>query len=242
MAPEIINLLQEQSFGATIELLEQNIVTVTKLNWDYLDALKFQEWANDFVWKNKNISIIIFTNHPTCLTLGRGLQRKIGVTSALIDFDPQIKERLTIPVYSIKRGGGLTFHHPGQLVIYPIINLTTYDLKVYGLMSQLFKMTTEVLKEELHLDEFDYCRDLLGLWKEQTKYASIGLQVRRFVTFHGLALNLFANESLKRNLPLIFPCGLPPQTYGNIQDLHLNNFSIEEIIIPYKCKLPLLLQ
>lgn len=241
MAPEIISNINDQLGGNEIEVLGDNIIGVTRFNWEYEKALEFQYWCCEFVRANPKLSIIIFTNHPTCLTIGRGLQRNAKDKMELVDFNPEIKKHLTIPVYEVKRGGGVTFHHPGQLVVYPIINLTEKKISVYSLINRLFKITTECLYELYGLTEFDYCRNLLGLWKENTKYASIGLQVRRYVTLHGMALNLNKDSLFEKNLNLIYPCGLPPKSYGNIEDLTSKKTGAEETQSLMKSKLPILL-
>ena len=74
MASELINEIKTRFKCNNIEIID-NIICVTKLNWEYLDALKFQEWCTDLVYSNHKLIILIFTSHSTCLTLGRGLQR-----------------------------------------------------------------------------------------------------------------------------------------------------------------------
>ena len=203
-----------------VQELDSDNILVSKFNWDYLEALKFQEACVDYVYQNPKTSIFIATNHPACLTVGRGLQKKVGDTTELVDFSDWQRSQVKIPVYDIKRGGGVTFHHPGQLVIYPIVNLTHKKMKVYTLMSHVLRELSEAIKQNFGNLEFDYCRDLLGLWVEKSKVASIGLQVRRFVTFHGVALNVFNNDEVLQALETVYPCGLPGNTYQSLSDLY----------------------
>ena len=65
-------------------------------------------------------------------------------------------------------------------------------------MSKIFKVLTECLKKQ-GVTDLDYCRDLLGLWSGDKKIASIGVQLRRFVSFHGVALNLDPDEQIERD-------------------------------------------
>jgi len=229
MAKEIINqICMDQginSDGLESKVIKNNIILVKKFNWPYLEALKFQEACVDYVYQNPKISIFIATNHPTCLTLGRGLQKKIGDETELIDFSDQQRSQIQVPVFDIKRGGGVTFHHPGQLVIYPIVNLTHKKLKVYTLMSHLLRELSSGIKSTLGEKSFDYCRDLLGLWSDQYKIASIGLQVRRFVTFHGVALNVSDNPEIEQTLRVIYPCGLSGSVYKSLSSLYNKNLS-----------------
>ena len=224
---------------------KSGMIFVERYNWPYLDALKFQEACVDYVYKNPAISIIISTNHPACLTVGRGLQKKIGDKTQLVDFSNWQREQINIPIYDIKRGGGMTFHHPGQLVIYPVVNLTKHKIKVYWLMNNLLKELSEVLCELYGPAEFDYCRDLLGLWVNSAKLASIGLQVRRFVTFHGLALNVHENETINTSLQSIYPCGLPGETYKSLRSIYTDSdqpLVVEEIFSRMKKRLELILE
>ena len=155
-----------------------NSLTVTKFDWDYLDCLSFQEDLVDLIYQEeyKSFSVFIMTNHPTCLTLGRGLQRKVDDKIALVDFDESLESRLEVPVYRIKRGGGITFHHPGQVVIYPIINLSKHQMKVYTMMNNLMFVTSKVLGQ-YSINGLDYCRDLLGMWFKEQKIAARGSAV-----------------------------------------------------------------
>ena len=73
---DICEKLEIDSSEMEIKSLESNIILVSKFNWNYLEALKFQEECVDYVYHHPKTSIIIATNHPACLTVGRGLQKK----------------------------------------------------------------------------------------------------------------------------------------------------------------------
>ena len=233
MATEIIKNICTQTqtdfTSLAVSVPADDIIFVKKFNWSYLDALKFQEACVDYVYQNPKISILVVTNHPACLTLGRGLQKKVGDTTELVEFSEWQRKQIKIPLYDIKRGGGITFHHPGQLVIYPIVNLTNKKIKVYTLMSHLLRELSGSLANIFGKQDFDYCRDLLGLWVGSNKIASIGLQVRRFVTFHGVALNVIADDETNEALKVVYPCGLPGATYSDLSRLYQRELSRESI-------------
>ena len=231
---DICQKLEIDSSDMNMKTLDSNIIIVSKFNWNYLEALKFQEECVDLVYHNPKISIIIATNHPACLTVGRGLQKKVGDTTELVDFTDWQRSQVNIPVYDIKRGGGVTFHHPGQLVIYPIVNLTNKKLKVYTLMSNILRELSKTLRELYGEADFDYCRDLLGLWVNESKVASIGLQVRRFVTFHGVALNIYDDVKISESLKIVYPCGLPGGTYKTLSDIYSRKLFTGEINSVYE--------
>jgi len=203
-----------------LQLVGDNIAFVEKWDWDYPKAHEFQMAALELVRQNPKLSIFIFCSHPHCLTLGKGLQKsKDPSFASLIDFDPRLRERLDIPLYDIKRGGGLTFHYPGQWVLYPIVNLNRSNLDVYKVMNYVLGLTTEVLKEKFNVENLSYREKMLGLWHRDKKLASIGLAVSHFVTYHGMALNLLLDEKMKKSLGMVNPCGLPGSTYVELESI-----------------------
>ncbi|RLA64560.1 MAG: lipoyl(octanoyl) transferase [Epsilonproteobacteria bacterium] len=203
-----------------LKLVGEDIAFIEKWDWDYLEAHEFQKAALELVRQNPKLSIFIFCSHPHCLTLGRGLQKsKDPSFTSLIDFDPRLKERLDIPLHEIKRGGGLTFHYPGQWVLYPIINLNRSGKDVYKVMNGILEITTDVLKDYFKIENLSYTEKMLGLWHGDKKLASIGLAVSHFVTYHGMALNILQDPRMKKSLELINPCGLPGSTYVELESI-----------------------
>jgi lipoyl(octanoyl) transferase len=122
---------------------------------------------------------LIFLEHPPVYTLGRGAD-----ASDLRGAD----EILGVPVFRISRGGGVTFHGPGQLVAYPIITLRHGGRDVHRYVRNLEEVLIGVC------GDFGIAaqrRDgLTGVWVGEAKIASIGVGVRRWTTFHGVALNV----------------------------------------------------
>jgi lipoyl(octanoyl) transferase len=200
----------------------ENIFVLKKWDWDYLLAQDFQLKCVDYVQQNPHVTLLIICSHPHCFTIGRGLQ-KVKETSKieLVDFDESLP--LRFPLHHIKRGGGLTFHYPGQVVFYPIMNLTSHKLAVYDVMLKIMEITKELLEKQFFLESLTIKRDLLGLWFEDQnrlyKIASIGLAVTRFNTYHGLALNLFNDKQMFQALSSLHPCGLPGILYNDIERL-----------------------
>jgi lipoyl(octanoyl) transferase len=92
--------------------LDERTVVVTKWNWEYGVAHKFQRAALEVVQNTPNLRILICTSHPDVLTNGRGLQKpRKGEKLELVDFNPADHKSLPFPLYQVERGGGLTFHH-----------------------------------------------------------------------------------------------------------------------------------
>lgn len=137
---------------------------------------------------------LLLLEHAPVYTIGRTRDQ-----SSLLN-----PERLPHPVHEISRGGQATYHGPGQLVGYPIVDLTPLgkDLHQY-----LRALESSLLEFCHHYGVQAQRRDgLTGIWVENRKLASIGVGVKKWVTYHGFALNL-----RKESLPpfqYITPCGL----------------------------------
>lgn len=207
---------------------KENIYFLKKWNWDYMEAEAFQRSCVDFVSVNPHISIFLVCSHQSCFTLGRGLQKlKENIEIDLVDYDSN--SRLAYPLYQVKRGGGLTFHYPGQVVFYPIINLTYHRLAVHDFMNTIMKVAELTLFHQFNLQNINIRNDLLGLWVEnKAKIASMGLAISRFNTYHGLALNFFKDQDMFNALEYLHPCGLPGNIYHNIESQTGNNLVSED--------------
>lgn len=224
-----INKAQEnygpsKSQNFDLSFLSKNILIVEKWNWPYKEALSFQKDAVNFVQENSKYKIFIFCNHPHCFTMGHGLQKEKGKRlNGLYETGNDLLVKLKFPIHKIKRGGGLTFHYPGQWIFYPIIHLNSNDLSVPKLIDQFLKTIRQTLKENYKLTTTYHQKKFLGLWKDNHKLASIGVGIDRMVTYHGIALNIRYDELMFNELRNINPCGLKSSTYICLEDL-LNIF------------------
>lgn len=199
--------------------LNERTVVVTKWNWEYSLAHKFQREALKLVSETPALRILICCNHPEVLTNGRGLQKpRKGETLPLVDFNPNEHRNLPYPLFQIERGGGLTFHHPGQFIFYPIVKLNPKALSLSHMIDQIFDFSIEVL-ESWGIKGLHHQHQLLGLWHENKKVASMGIAIERLTTFHGMAINLLDNENMRRAMSALNPCGLTSETYSAAEKL-----------------------
>jgi lipoyl(octanoyl) transferase len=107
-----------------------------------------------------------------------------------------------IPIIQVDRGGQVTYHGPGQLVVYPLIDLKRKKLNVRQIVTILEKSVIELL-QEYHITATSQCK-APGVYVKEKKICSLGLRIRRGCSFHGLALNLNMDlEPFSR----INPCG-----------------------------------
>ncbi len=192
-----------------------DVLIITKFNWDYEACLDFQKEAQSYIQKNRHLKIYIFCNHPHIFTLGRGNER--GVLG-LTEFDESKTSNLSFPVHKIRRGGGITFHYPGQWIFYPIVSInTSYTLEDH--MCWLLRSVKEVLIESYGLTEAISAKKLMGVWLNRKKLASIGVGLNRFVTEHGIALNVLRDKTMFDELVKINPCGMDSQTYQAMEEV-----------------------
>jgi lipoate-protein ligase B len=141
--------------------------------------------------------IVLILEHPPVFTLGR----RAGIEN--LKASRAFLERKKIPVIPVERGGDITFHGPGQLVVYPIIDLVKAGLNVMDYVASLEEiMLLTVSDWGIPAQRNSVNR---GIWVAKKKLGSVGISVQRGVTFHGFALNV--NLSLKP-FKWIHPCGL----------------------------------
>lgn len=195
--------------------LKDKTLYVTKWNWDYQDCLAFQKNAQNLISKNRVHKVFIFCNHPHCFTLGRGNERG---QDNLIDFPVSMMSSLKFPVHKIHRGGGITFHYPGQWIFYPIVSINEKNT-LEDHMCWLLKSVKNILKDHFELDQVMAAKKLMGVWFERKKLASIGVGLNRFVSEHGIALNLVFDKNMFEEVHKINPCGMTPTTYTCLSEL-----------------------
>ncbi|HEY2806304.1 MAG TPA: lipoyl(octanoyl) transferase LipB [Gemmatimonadales bacterium] len=149
---------------------------------------------------------LLLLEHPPVITLGRGTKN----TSLPIDAESLRKRG--IEVVEIERGGDVTYHGPGQLVGYPIIDLQQHTPDLHWYLRRLEAMLIAALGS---LGIPAQPREgYTGVWTSGRKIASIGIHVRQWVTWHGFALNVTTDLS---PFSLIVPCGIPDVVMTSVE-------------------------
>jgi lipoate-protein ligase B len=176
---------------------------------DYSETLQLQK---ELVEKRANDEIedtLILVEHPWVYTAGRALHEsttKDENGNAFI----KVKNHGFVPIVECERGGKMTFHGPGQLVGYPIFKLSHQDLRRY--LRDLERILMACVQEQALLPAKPCPETLLlepgqlqtGVWILDRKVASIGIAVKKWVTYHGFALNVFTDLKF---FEAIDPCG-----------------------------------
>ncbi|MBM4102650.1 MAG: lipoyl(octanoyl) transferase LipB [Planctomycetes bacterium] len=140
---------------------------------------------------------ILLVEHPPVITLGaRKSENK------LLADEITLKNK-GIEIITIGRGGGTTAHNPGQLVIYPIVKLKTLKLDVPQFVRLVEQLGLELLDKSGVIAHRQ--KGLPGLWVGKEKIASVGIQIKKWVTMHGIAVNICNDLTI---FDYIVPCGL----------------------------------
>lgn len=184
---------------------------------DYADCYRLQHQLHTLRCQGRIPDTILTVVHNPVFTIGRSGSR----TNILVS--PEVLQEEGITVYEVERGGDITYHGPGQLVVYPIIDLREQgrDLKRY--IRNLEQALINCL-QELGIAG-GRCPGFPGVWVDRRKIASVGVYVKHWVTLHGLALNVRVN---RKHFGLINPCGMEIEVVS-LDDLLEEAISLEEV-------------
>lgn len=197
----------------------------------YAEAWEFQKSLVEKRVRDEIPDTFLFVEHPPVITRGRGLQRKAGEDESAVRAMPLGPLPAETEYFEIERGGDLTWHGPGQLVIYPIVKLDGQGFgpnhDVTGFLRKLERTIGECLAE--YGLEREARADATGIWVRPAgtsqgfrKIASIGIAVRKWVTYHGVGLNL--SNSLA-GFQAISPCGFSPEVMTTLESMGLTSKS-----------------
>ncbi len=183
---------------------------------NYFDALQIQKELFNEKIKNKNLGLknvndVLICEHNHVYTIG-----KSGNENNLLINDDFLKS-INASYYRTDRGGDITYHGPGQLVIYPIIDLENFNLGVKDYIYKLEYLIIDVLKK--YGINAEISDGNIGVWLDvgkpsERKICSIGVKVSKGITMHGLALNVNTDLSY---FNYINPCGFTDKNVTSIK-------------------------
>lgn len=174
----------------------------------YGPALELQRHLHLLRARGEVEDMVLSLEHEPVITIGR------RGTAEHILAPPEELRRLGVEVVSVERGGDVTYHGPGQLVLYPILDLRGWgrDLRAYvGSLEEIMIRTARTFGVEAFRRE-----GYPGVWHERGKLGAVGVHVRDWVTMHGLAFNVDLDPDGFR---LIVPCGIPGSRAVSLADL-----------------------
>jgi lipoyl(octanoyl) transferase len=188
-----------------------------KMAWEWQRSLLKERLENPSL-----DDVLILLEHPPVYTLGQ------GATLANLNFDPDTNN---YELYRIERGGEVTYHCPGQIVGYPILNLRYYQQDLHWYLRQLEEVIIRVLA--LYNLTGERIPGMTGVWVQNYKVAAIGIKVSKWITMHGFALNVCPDLTGFNN---IIPCGIVNKPVGSLAQFIPNiniNIVREQIITKF---------
>lgn len=173
---------------------------------DYKEAWDLQYYLHQLRVDNQISDLLLLLEHPNTYTLGKTahIENLIGGKEFL--------ERNKISVYNIDRGGDITYHGPGQIVGYPIINLSEWYQDSHKYLRTLEEVLIKVCND-YNLDA-NRVEGYTGVWIDDRKIAAIGIKISRWVTMHGFAFNVNTNLELFNG---IIPCGISDKSVTSLE-------------------------
>jgi len=188
-----------------------NIVDLGRM--DYQSAWDFQKEFHNKVLLGKEADTLFLVEHEPVYTLGKNANNNNLLKKA----------NSNVKVFNVERGGDITYHGPGQLVGYPILDLHNYQKNISWFMRTLESILIETLSSfGIHANQKE---GLTGVWVGDGKIGAQGVRISRWVTMHGFSLNVNTDLSYFES---IVPCGIVnceitsmKQLLGNPQDMDL---------------------
>lgn len=192
---------------------------------DFADALALQD---DLVAKKRNDRLLedelLLLEHEPVYTIGRTPDRSSLSATGRIGRGELGAIHLPHPLYSINRGGQATYHGPGQLIGYPIIDLRRCGQDLHKYLRWLEQLLIDALAE--YGISANRRESLTGVWVENRKIASIGVGVRHWITMHGFALNVCGDLS---PFDHIVPCGINNVAMTSMEKETERTFTVAEV-------------
>jgi len=185
---------------------------------DYKEVWDIQKVIHEKRVQDKLCNTLLLVEHPPVITMG-----KSGRNTNLL-LSPRMLKQKGIGYYEIERGGDVTYHGPGQLVGYPIFNVKK---GLAGIRPFVNKMEDAIIQTLVKFGISGEKREkMIGVWAKEKKICSIGITVKRWVSFHGFALNVNTNLD---HFNLIVPCGLKNVTMTSMQEIIRGEVSMDKV-------------
>ncbi len=185
----------------------------------YQEAWSWQRSLLEARCVNQDLpDLLILLEHPPVYTLGQ------GATLDNLKFDPNNSD---YQLHRIERGGEVTYHGPGQLVGYPILNLRRHQTDLHWYLRQLETVLLETLA--FYGIQGDRYAGLTGVWVQDKKLGAIGIKVSKWITMHGFSFNVCPDLQA---FHAIIPCGIADKSVGSLAEFipHVNMTEVRSIV------------
>lgn len=186
---------------------------------EYGEAYDIQKKLWSQKMDGRTADALLLLEHPPTFTIGKSGK----LENLLLAREELTKEGMSL--FFTNRGGDITYHGPGQLVVYPIIDLKNRGKDIHRYIHDLEEVVIRTLADlsiEARRDEKE-----VGVWMNNEKIAAIGVSVRKWVTLHGLALNVHPNLE---HFSFINPCGILDRGVTSIAKVLSRNVPMEVVV------------
>ncbi|MDI3547645.1 MAG: lipoyl(octanoyl) transferase [Halanaerobiales bacterium] len=187
---------------------------------DYQEALKIQKRLLQLRQAGKIQDILLLLEHPPVITLG-----KRGKDTNILMPEDLLKSK-GIKIYRIDRGGDVTYHGPGQIVGYPIMDLKNHGKDIRKFVRNIEEVFIRLLKEEYNITA-GRDPEHIGVWVGEEKITAIGLSIKRWVSMHGFAFNVNTNLD---HFNLINPCGIIDKGVTSLEKIVGHPLNMDKVI------------
>ena len=185
---------------------------------DYKDTWDLQKNLLNSRHKNEIDDILLLLEHPNTYTLGKTADRNNLIAQS------KFLDQKKISVYDIDRGGDITYHGPGQIVGYPIIDLAGWNKDTHKYLRAIEEVIIKTCGNFNISAERN--EEYTGVWVGDNKIAAIGIKVSRWITMHGFAFNVNTDLSLFDG---IIPCGIKEKEVTSLQKELDKTIDINEV-------------
>jgi len=188
----------------------------------YVDVLKIQRTLRKLRIANKIGDVLLMVEHDPVLTMGTR-----GKMSNVIASEDVLKKK-GIDIAWVERGGDVTYHGPGQIVGYPIINLENFDKDLRLYIGRLQETIINVLKKNYDIVAEKKSGVETGVWINDEKITAIGIHVTKWVTMHGFAFNVNTDMS---HFNMIIPCGLDTASVTSVEKITGQKQNFDDLVL-----------
>jgi lipoyl(octanoyl) transferase len=185
----------------------------------YAEALALQQSLHDARKRDEVSDTLLLLEHPHVITLGRAANR------ANILADEQMRAAKQVELFETGRGGDVTYHGPGQLVGYPIINLAPDRQDVRRYVRDIQEVLVRTARD-FGVEAEPRGGDYVGVWVGDDKLAAIGIRISRWVTMHGFAFNVSTDLDY---FNLIVPCGIADHGVTSLEKILGEKIALEAV-------------
>jgi lipoyl(octanoyl) transferase len=206
-------------------------ITIAKLGMvEYQKSLELQEKLAGEVQAGEREDVLLLVEHPPVITIGRS-----GKRSNIVVPEDVLKSG-GVNIYDVSRGGDVTYHGPGQIVGYPIMDLKKHGRDIRDFVGKIQEVFIRLLKEEYGICAHGEDKKYTGVWIGEDKITAIGIAVKRWVTMHGFAFNV--NTNLE-HFKWIIPCGLEERGVTSLEKITCKKQDFERLnnlVADYFCQ------